>query len=314
MPKVYVSAVIEAPTERIWAILRDFNALPRWVPAVAQSRIEQGWPPDRVGCVRAFTLKDGGRLREQLLALSDYDCSVTYSILESPMAVQNYVATLRLFPVTDSGATFAEWSAEFDCAPDRAAALSRQIGEDVFAPAFAELKRQLADHRSQNGNHKGRDTMRRTAIGAITLAAVAGIEGRALAQAPALPPLHAQPGAQMVVDEHLDALNKCDWNRLMAQYPPEVEFQLPNGVWIKGREKIGELFAGFCKPHSDGGFRGLTFRPLEVYTVDGTVSVTWEATADFLDKPYRGADAYITKDGLMYAQVTTFNPADMKMK
>lgn len=140
MPRVYVSSVIDAPAERVWAVVRDFNALPRWVPAVADSRIEQNLPADRVGCIRAFTLKDGGKLREQLLALSDYEYSVSYAILESPLGVTDYVATLRLFPVTDGGRTFAEWAAEFDCAPDRAAAVSRQIGQGVFQPGFDTLK------------------------------------------------------------------------------------------------------------------------------------------------------------------------------
>jgi len=69
-----------------------------------------------------FVLKDGGLLRERLLALSDYDLSCSYEILESPMAVENYVATLSLTPITDGNLTLAEWQAEFDCAPDREAA------------------------------------------------------------------------------------------------------------------------------------------------------------------------------------------------
>ena len=79
------------------------------------SHIEGGLPADRVGCIRNFNLKDGGNIREQLLTLSDYDYSCTYSILESPMGVRNYIATLKLTPVTDGNRTFAEWTAEFDC-------------------------------------------------------------------------------------------------------------------------------------------------------------------------------------------------------
>ncbi len=45
--------------------------------------------------------------------------SFEYSILESPMGVENYVANFRLIPVTDADHTFAEWTAEFDAAPDR---------------------------------------------------------------------------------------------------------------------------------------------------------------------------------------------------
>jgi hypothetical protein len=66
------------------------------------------------------------------LTLSDYDLQCTYEILESPMGVENYVATLKLTPVTDGTRTFAEWWAEFDCAPEREAQLSRQIGDGVF--------------------------------------------------------------------------------------------------------------------------------------------------------------------------------------
>ena len=143
MAEVFVSAVIGAPAARVWAVVRDFNALPDWHPAIAASRIEEGRPPDQVGCVRAFSLTDGGQIRERLLALSDYDFSVTYAILESPMPLENYVATLRFTPITETDETFAEWTAEFDCAPGDEAALVRDIGEGVFAGGLAALDARL---------------------------------------------------------------------------------------------------------------------------------------------------------------------------
>ena len=144
MPRVYVSTVIDAPTARVWERVRDFNGLPRWVPAVRDSRIENGEPADRVGCVRDFHLQNGDHLREKLLGLSDYDYFCTYSILESPMPLTDYVATLRLTPVTDGDRTFAEWTAEFDCADEVADALTGNIGQNVFLAGFNALKRQLA--------------------------------------------------------------------------------------------------------------------------------------------------------------------------
>jgi len=143
MIKVYVSSVIEAPADAVWAQIRDFNGLPKWTPFAADSRIEGGMAPDTVGCVRNFRLRDGGVIREQLLTLSDYDFQCTYSILESPMGVDNYVSTLKLTPVTDGGRTFAEWSAEFDCAPEREGELAQQIGQSVFQAAFDSLKTML---------------------------------------------------------------------------------------------------------------------------------------------------------------------------
>ena len=144
MPRVYVSSVIDAPAARVWERVRDFNALPRWHPRIRDSRIENGEPSDRVGCVRDFHLQNGDRIREKLLGLSDYDMFCTYSILESPMPLTEYIATLRLTPITDGDRTFIEWTAEFDCDPAEAEGLVDGIGNDVFQAGFAALQRSLA--------------------------------------------------------------------------------------------------------------------------------------------------------------------------
>ena len=65
----------------------------------------------------------------------------TYSILEAPMPLTDYVATLRLTPVTDGDRTFVEWSAEFDCADTRRTSSSTDIGTNVFQGGFDALKR-----------------------------------------------------------------------------------------------------------------------------------------------------------------------------
>lgn len=140
MVKVYTSTVIDAPAEQVWAIVRDFNGLPNWTRFCTESRIEGGEPADRIGAVRNFRLKDGALLREKLLMLSDYDYQCSYSILESPMGVTDYVATLKLSPVTDGDRCFAEWSAEFNCAAGREGELTQLIGQGVFQGAFDTLK------------------------------------------------------------------------------------------------------------------------------------------------------------------------------
>ena len=112
--------------------------------------------------------------------------------------------------------------------------------------------------------------------------------------------------AKAVVDEHLDAINHCDWKRLMAQYPANVEFFLPGGEVVKGREQVGQLFREITKPFGQGGICGLKFEVEHTFTVGDTVNVQWRATGDMLVEPYRGADAYVTKDGMMWSQVTTF--------
>ena len=144
MPRVFVSSVIDAPAARVWERVRDFNGLPRWHPRIRESRIENGEPPDKVGCVRDFNLQNGDRIRDRLLGLSDYDMFCTYSILESPMPLTGYVATLRLTPVTDGNRTFAEWTAEFECDEGKADELVTGIGTNVFQAGFDALKRHFA--------------------------------------------------------------------------------------------------------------------------------------------------------------------------
>jgi Polyketide cyclase / dehydrase and lipid transport len=139
--RVYVSSVIEVSADTVWSRIRNFNGLPQWHPMIVDSRIENNEPSDRVGCIRHFHTRDGGMIRERLLALSDYDYTCIYEILESPLGVSNYVATLKLTPVTDGAKCFAEWSAEFDCAQEREHELSETIGQGVFQSGFDALKR-----------------------------------------------------------------------------------------------------------------------------------------------------------------------------
>ena len=140
MPRVYISSVIDAPAARVWERVRDFNGLPRWVPAVRDSRIENGEPADRIGAVRDFHLQNGDRLREKLLGLSDYDLFCTYSILESPMPLTDYVATLRLTPVTDGDRTFWHWESRFDTPPERERELQQMVAENVYQGGFDAVR------------------------------------------------------------------------------------------------------------------------------------------------------------------------------
>jgi hypothetical protein len=140
MCRIYVSSVLPAPADRVWEKIRDFNALPLWHPMVKFSEIENGLPCDQVGCVRHFILQDGGDLRERLLALSDQERTFTYSILESPLPVANYVATVRLQGITDGDRTFAEWSAEFDVTAGPQADVIELV-TGVFQGGFDSLKK-----------------------------------------------------------------------------------------------------------------------------------------------------------------------------
>lgn len=140
MIEVATSTILGAPTDRVWEIVRDFNGHDRWHPIVESSAIERGEPADRVGCVRRFRLRDGSELREQLLALSDLEQSFTYCLLDTPVPLFNYVATVRLLPVTDGDLTFAQWRARFTTRPGEEAAMRRLVAEEVQKAGFEAIR------------------------------------------------------------------------------------------------------------------------------------------------------------------------------
>ena len=143
MPRVYRSTIIEAPIEAVWTILRDFNGHDRWHPPVAASQIERGRDADRVGCVRRFRLNDGGELREQLLTLSDMETAFTYCLLDTPIPLFNYVAHVRLTPVTDGDWTFWEWESRFDTPKGRADELGAMVGDGIYQSGFDAIRAEM---------------------------------------------------------------------------------------------------------------------------------------------------------------------------
>jgi NADPH:quinone reductase-like Zn-dependent oxidoreductase len=142
------SAVIDAPISRVWPVLRDFNSHGQWHPAVARSRMENDAGGDVVGGVRKFSLTDGTELREQLLRHSDRECSFTYCVLDSNLPLFDYVATVRLKPVTDGERTFWDWHSQFRVPDDRAAELENLIGEKICEGGFTGLRMFLAGQRA----------------------------------------------------------------------------------------------------------------------------------------------------------------------
>lgn len=140
MVKVYKSTILDAPVEAVWEVLRDFNGHDRWHPAVATSKIERNNPSDLVGCVRRFKLTDGSELREQLLTLSDLEQSFSYCLLDTPVPLFNYVAHVRLAPVTDGDRTFWEWESRFDTPRGREEVLREMVSENIYQAGFDAIR------------------------------------------------------------------------------------------------------------------------------------------------------------------------------
>jgi NADPH:quinone reductase-like Zn-dependent oxidoreductase len=147
MQRVVRSTIIDAPIERVWAVLRDFNSHDQWHDLIETSRIEGGERSDQVGCVRNFSLKDGNRIREQLLSLDDDAHRSTYCIVDATVPLQRYVATVTLKTVTDGNRTFWHWESTFSTPPGMERQLHDVVAQGVYEAGFASFKRHLQQGR-----------------------------------------------------------------------------------------------------------------------------------------------------------------------
>lgn len=111
MLKVSKSVTINASPEKVWAKTKDFSGLDKWHPAVASDKIVEG-SDNKVGAVRLLTLKDGGTIKEKLLAHDDLRHTFKYAILEGVLPVSNYTST---FTIVAEGKNKAKvtWSGSF---------------------------------------------------------------------------------------------------------------------------------------------------------------------------------------------------------
>lgn len=149
MARAYASIILKAPVETAWSLVRDFNALPKWAPPIAKSKIEGGLEADVVGCVRSFYTHDGQHIRERLLMLDDARRCFTYNFEKPAFPVRNYIATLRLYPVTHTDQTFGEWEATFDEGPGDEGKYEKLISKEVFTANWKNLASIIAGTKPQ---------------------------------------------------------------------------------------------------------------------------------------------------------------------
>ncbi len=137
--EVSKQATLSHSPDKIWAMIGEFGTIDRWHPAVEKSAVEgEGGS----GIYRNLTLGGGGMIRELLLDYSLRDRSYGYAILESPLPIANYVASLSVAPGPDSGSATVTWSSTFDAkgASDQEAA---ELIGGIYQAGFDSLEKML---------------------------------------------------------------------------------------------------------------------------------------------------------------------------
>ncbi len=102
---------IKAPLNKVWAVVKDFDGLAKWHPAIASDELTSG-SNGSVGAGRKLTLKNGAVVMEKLTAYDDAGHSYHYIITESPLPVTHYSAALTVRAGKD-GMTDVVWSGSF---------------------------------------------------------------------------------------------------------------------------------------------------------------------------------------------------------
>jgi len=132
MTKIAMSADLDVSADDAWKLIGNFNALPDWHPLVETSELTE---KDQE---RRLSLVGGGTVIERLENIDAKTRTYSYSIVDSPLPVKNYKATLK---VTGEGkGCKVEWSSEFDANPgyenDALEAL-----QDIYQTGFENLKK-----------------------------------------------------------------------------------------------------------------------------------------------------------------------------
>ncbi len=105
------SVTIDAPADKVWNAVKDFNALNTWHPAVDKDEIVAG-RNNRAGAERLLTLKGGGTIRERLLRFNPANRAFAYEIVEGVLPVSDYRSRLVVRAAGDDKSTVT-WSGRF---------------------------------------------------------------------------------------------------------------------------------------------------------------------------------------------------------
>lgn len=120
---------ILAPPARVWAKIGDWCAIKDWHPAIANCISDKK-------DYRTLTLKDGGRIVEKQTKTGKF--SYSYDIIDGPLPVKNYSATLTAKP-DSNGNTDLTWTAKFD-AKDKPASEAESVIKGIFKAGLDNIK------------------------------------------------------------------------------------------------------------------------------------------------------------------------------
>ncbi len=142
--KVVEKIAIDAPPEAVWTVIKDFDALAKWHPAVEASPADKG---NAEGSVRELKLKGGGALTETLERYNAEGRSYSYRAKDGgALPVTNYTSTITVSG--EGNKSTVEWRGAFyrgfpnnDPPPDQNDEAAVRAVTGVYQAGLANLRR-----------------------------------------------------------------------------------------------------------------------------------------------------------------------------
>ena len=135
------SAVINAPVDEVWRLLRNFHDL-SWTSAIESLEPVGDASGDQVGAKRLLN----GAIHETLRSLNDLEHTFQYQVVDGPSPISKddlkfYYGTVSVLPVTDENASYVSWITRFESKDDR---VTQKFCDPFYSTFLAHLKARFA--------------------------------------------------------------------------------------------------------------------------------------------------------------------------
>jgi hypothetical protein len=107
--KVEKSITINASPDKVWAIVKDFGAIQKWLPLVADSKLEKKGEDT----TRTLTLKSSGKIIEKLKGIDEEAMKLKYEIVEGALPVADYSSFIVVAKGSNPSQSSVTWVGRF---------------------------------------------------------------------------------------------------------------------------------------------------------------------------------------------------------
>lgn len=135
MTQISMKTTLSASSKKVWETIRDFGRVGEYVTTITQTKTEGSG----IGALRTLSLRNEVRVVERLESLDDEKRTLSYSVLETPLAMKGYVATMKLREL-GGGQCELVWESTFQAEASEEARIKKAI-ERLYSLGFEGLKK-----------------------------------------------------------------------------------------------------------------------------------------------------------------------------